>query len=113
MNIPFSFKPLLAQGQKLTYSSYYSINWSKGDIFYQLCGWMGVEELWVGATSDSYYMKKKTNNLRHQKELGEFDQVGGEYIPSLIILDKEYHIVRIVWREDKQQCLHLKFAISD
>ena len=58
-------------------------------------------------------MKKKTNNLRHQKELGEFDQVGGEYIPSLIILDKEYHIVRIVWREDKQQCLHLKFAISD
>ena len=76
-NIPFSFKPSSAQGQKLTYSSYYSMNCAKGGVFLQLCGWMGVEELWVGATSDSYYMEK-TNILKRQKEFAKNDKVDGE-----------------------------------
>ena len=39
-----------------------------------------MEELWVGATSDSYYMEK-TNILKRQKEFAKNDKVDGEYIP--------------------------------
>ena len=42
----------------MTYSSYYGDNIGKCGVFLQLCGWLGVEHLWVGATSDTYYQEK-------------------------------------------------------
>ena len=111
-NIPFTFKPSSSQLQKVTYSSYYAQNCAKGGVFIQLCGWMGVEELWVGATSDSFYMEH-TKILRRQKEFADNDRVDGKYVPFILILDKGYRIVRIAWREGKQTCLQPKFAISD
>ena len=111
-NIPFTFKPSSAQLQKITYSSYYAMNCAKGGVFLQLCGWMGVEELWVGATSDSHYMEN-TEILKRQKAFAENDKSGGDDIPFTIILDKGYRIIRIAWREGKQVCLQPKFAKSD
>ena len=112
-NIPFTFKPLSANLQKITYSSYYAMNCGKGGVFLQLCGWMGVEELWVGATSDSFYMEN-TDILKRQKEFAENDTKDGEkHIPFTIILDKGYRIIRIAWREGKQTFLQPKFAKSD
>ena len=111
-NIPFSYQPTNSHNQKITYSSYYAMNCAKGGVFLQLCGWMGVEELWVGATSDSFYMER-TNILKRQKEFAESDLVDGKYVPFLIILDKGYRIIRIAYREGKQTCLQPKFAKSD
>ena len=53
-NIPFTYKPSSAMNQRLTYSSYYGMNCAKGGVFLQLCGWMGVEELWCGAIYGKY-----------------------------------------------------------
>ena len=57
-NIDFQFKPGGADEQRMTYSSYYGGNVGKGGVFLQLCGWLGVEHLWVGATSDTYYQER-------------------------------------------------------
>ena len=111
-NIPFTYQPSTSRNQKITYSSYYAMNCSKGGVFLQLCGWIGVEELWVGATSDSVYMEK-SGILKRQKKFAENDKVDGKYIPFTIILDKGYRIIRIAWREGKQTCLQPKFAKSD
>ena len=74
---------------------------------------MGVEELWVGATSDSFYMEK-TGILKRQRLFAENDTIDGErHIPFTIILDKGYRIIRIAWREGKQTCFQTKFAKSD
>ena len=35
--------------QRLTYSSYYAGNVGKGGVFIQLCGWLGIFELYPGA----------------------------------------------------------------
>ena len=56
-NIDFQFKPSGADEQRITYSHYYGGNVGKGGVFLQLCGWIGVEHLWVGATSDTHYQE--------------------------------------------------------
>ena len=33
-------------------------NCAKGGVFLQLCGWMGVHELWFGGVSDTEYLNK-------------------------------------------------------
>ena len=111
-NIPFTLKPSSAHLQKITYSSYYSMNCAKGGVFLQLCGWMGVEELWVGATSDSYYMEK-SGILERQQKFAEKDLVNGEIKPFCLVMDKGYRIIRHAWRAGKQTCLQPKFAKSD
>eukprot|EP00957_Ditylum_brightwellii_P040382 3056217-Ditylum_brightwellii.AAC.1 len=58
VNVSFAYKPSLADEQRLTFSFYYTENCAKGDVFLQLSGWLGVEELWVGTTSDTYYQEK-------------------------------------------------------
>ena len=55
-NISMQYKPSDPQLQRITYSSYYSENCAKGGVFVQLCGWMGVHNLWVGASSDTLYI---------------------------------------------------------
>ena len=108
-NIPFCFKPSSSHLQKITYSLYYAMNCAKGGVFLQLCGWMGVEELWVGGTSDSYYMEK-TSILGRQQMFAEKDRVDGNLKPFCLILDKGYRIVRMCWRAGKQTCSQPKFA---
>jgi len=44
--------------QRGTYSKYYAGNCFKGGIFIQLCGWLGVHDLWGGNVSDTNYNKK-------------------------------------------------------
>ena len=88
------------------------MNCAKGGVFLQLCGWMGVEELWCGATSDSFYMEN-TGILKRQKDFAEDDLVDEKYIPFLIILDKGYRIIRAAWRAGMQKCFQPKFATSD
>jgi hypothetical protein len=111
-NIPFTYKPSSALNQRITYSAYYGMNCAKGGVFLQLCGWLGVEELWVGAVSDSHYMRF-TSILKRQKIFAQEDTINGEYIPFSNILDKGYRIVRICWREGKQECIQPSFASSD
>ena len=111
-NIAFNFKPGSAKNQRTTYSSYYSMNCAKGGVFLQLSGWMGVAELWVGGTSDSFY-QEKAGILEQQKKFAEDDIVAGEYIPFSNILDKGYRIIKAAWRAGKQECIQPTFASSD
>jgi hypothetical protein len=111
-NIPFCYKPSTALNQRITYSAYYGMNCAKGGVFIQLCGWLGVEELWVGNVSDTHYMEK-TPILKQQHEFAKIDLVNGCYIPFTNILDKGYRIIRICWREGRQECIQPSFASSD
>ena len=79
-NIPFCFKPSTTSNQHLTYSSYYSMNCTKGGVFLQLCGWMGVGQLWCGGISDSTYIEKE-KILERQHEFARNDLVGNKYLP--------------------------------
>ena len=56
-NVSLAYQPIGASKQRLTYLAYYGKNYTKGGVFLQLCGWLGVEELWVGATSDTHYQE--------------------------------------------------------
>ena len=51
-------QPSCANCQRRTYSKYYGGNVGKGAVFIQPCGWMGNNELWQGAVSDSEYMQR-------------------------------------------------------
>ena len=112
-NVPFNFKPSGALNQRITFSSYYAMNCAKGGVFLQLCGWLGVGELWVGATSDSFYMEKANDILQRQEHFAKKDLVNGEYIPFGNILDKGYRIVRTAFKFGKQTCIQPMFAESD
>ena len=112
-NVPLYFKPSGAVNQRITYSAYYSQNCAKGGIFLQLCGWMGVAELWVGGTSDSYYMQHADEILKRQEEFARNDLVNGKYIPFHLLLDKGYRIVRDAFRFGGQICIQPMFAESD
>ena len=111
-NIPFCFKPGTAKKQRLTYSSYYSMNCAKGGVFLQLCGWMGVGELWCGAISDSTYIEKE-KILEKQRDFAMNDLVEDQHIPGSNMLDKGYRIVRLAWSIGKQLCIQPPFASSD
>ena len=113
-NVPFNFKPSAADNQRLTYSSYYGMNCAKGGVFAQLCGWIGVEELWVGATSDSHY-QEHTKIFEQQQIFAEQDLVGEDkrYVPFSNILDKGYRCVLQAQRAGGQDCIQPIFAKSD
>jgi hypothetical protein len=74
-NVPFNFKPRGAANQRITYSPYYGMNCAKGGVFLQLCAWMGIEELWVAASSDSYYMENADEILKQQEIFAKLDLV--------------------------------------
>jgi hypothetical protein len=111
-NIPFDFKPSGAKNQRSTFSCYYGMNCAKGGVFAQLCGWMGVWELFVGAISDSSYVEK-SGLLEVQEEFAKIDKIDGTLLPFTLILDKGYRIIRICWRNGKQECIQPTFAKSD
>ena len=111
-NISFSHQPGGAWEQRVTYNSYYGENCAKGVIFLQLCGWMGVAELWVGAISDSDY-QEKCGILEMQQKFAEMDLVAGLVIAFLLIVDKGYRIIQAAWRAGRQEVVQPTFARSD
>ena len=111
-NINFVFKPSGADKQQLTYSSYYGGNFTKGGVFVQLCGWIGVAPLWVGATSDSYY-QEQNNIFKSQEAFAQSDPVEGKNIAFLNILDKGYQVNLPAWRAGKQLIMQPTFKRSD
>ena len=78
--------------------------------FSQLHGWMGVEDLWFGATSDTYY-QEKTQKFSQQQKFTEKDHVSEKkHIP---ILDKCYGCVLSAQRAGGQECIQTIFAKND
>ena len=75
----------------MTYSPYYGGNCGKGGVFLQLGRWMGVQELWVGATSDSYY-QQETNIFKEQEEFAKVDLIDGNALSFCNIVDQGYRI---------------------
>ena len=111
-NVNFAFQPGGADEQRLTYSMYYAGNCAKGGVFLQLCGWTGVENLWVWATSDSHY-QEHTNIFGKQQHFATGDRVDGEIIPFTNIFDKGYRVNLPAWRAGRQQVIQPIFAKSD
>ena len=100
-------KPTDALLQRLTYSPYYAGNVAKGGIYLQLCGWLGVHELYPGAMSDSDYLNK-TDILQRQLRF----QMGDGGTKFLNILDRGYRSTRAAWASG-QLILQPTFAKSD
>ena len=111
-NVNFAYMPSGADEQRLTYSVYYSGNCAKGGVFLQLCGWLGVEDLWVGATSDSHY-QDKTNIFKKQESFANDDLVEGIVKAFWNMLDKGYRVNVPAWRAGKQMVIQPTFANSD
>ena len=91
---------------------YYAANCAKGGVFLQLCGWIGVEDLWAGATSDSYY-QEQTNIFKIQEEFAKNDLVDGKLKPFWNMLDKGYRVNVPAWRAGRQMIMQPVFANSD
>ena len=98
--------------QRLTYNQYYGENCFKGGIHTQLCGWHGVEDLWLGAVSDSDY-NRRAGYLDKQTEFQSNDIYNGEVIPFLNIYDKGYRAKMAALRNGKQRVLQPDWAKSD
>ena len=81
-------------------------------MFLQLCGWMGVETLWVGATSDSYY-QEQTKIFEDQETFAATDLVDNKVIPFSNILDKGYCVNVPAWRHGRQLVIQPTFVKSD
>ena len=111
-NVDMLYKPSTAINQQITYLRYYASNCAKDGCFVQLCGWMGVEELWTGAISDSKY-QIMTEIFKKQQEFSEKDFVNGKILPFHNILDKGYRVSLIAWREGHQTVSQPVFAKSD
>ena len=111
-NVDMSYKPSGADEQRLTYSSYYAGNCAKGGVFLQPCGWLGVENLWCGATSDSHY-QERTNIFKRQRDFAANDLVNNEIQPFANMMDRGYRVTLAAWRTGKQMVLQPSFTESD
>ena len=111
-NVNFTFQPSAAEAQKNSFSCYYGGNCAKGGVFVQFCGWLGVDHLWAGGTSDSHY-QEMTGIFGKQDKFSLTDLVNEKYIPFTNILDKGYRVNLAAWRAGKQQVLQPTFARSD
>ena len=87
-------------------------NCVKGEVFLQLCGWMGVENLQVGAMSNSYY-HKKTKIFKKQDTFAKAELPDGKHIPFNNILEKVYRVSLPEWRGGKQQVIQPTFIKSN
>ena len=106
-NVNLLYQPSTADDQRLTYSQYYAANCAKGGVFLQLCGWTGVEHLWVGATSDTHYQEQK------QRDFAAEDLVNGKLIPLTNMVDKGYQINLPAWQAGRQLVYQPIFAKSN
>ncbi len=105
-------QPSDAELQRNTYSAYYAGNVAKGGIFLQLCGWLGTEELWVGAVSDSEYFKR-SGILEQQKQFVHKYDNKNAHIKWYNILDKGYKVGSAAWQQDGQLVLQPSFAKAE
>lgn len=48
-SLRMTYKPSGGRNQRITWNSYYHGNVAKGGVSLQLCGWIVVDHLWVGA----------------------------------------------------------------
>ena len=105
--------------QRLTYSKYYNQNCFKGGVFVQLCGWLGVAELWPGGVSDSDYNKRE-GYLNRQNNFAKSDlvelEVGSdmfEVLPFTNVYDKGYRAKAVAWKCGRQHVIQPDWAESD
>jgi len=98
--------------QRLTYNQYYGENCFKDGIHTQLCSWLGIEDLWLGAVSDSDY-NRRAGYLDKQTEFQSNNIYNGKVIPFLNIYDKGYRAKMAALRNGKQQVLQPDCAKSD
>jgi len=112
-NINFSFKPSGAYEQRITYSPYYASNCSKAGVHIQLGGYMGGEELWVGAITDSQYQDETKIFDKQHQFASTFDRVNNKLVPFVNIVDKGYRINLPAWRAGRQTVLQPIFSKSD
>eukprot|EP00957_Ditylum_brightwellii_P119466 9114858-Ditylum_brightwellii.AAC.1 len=77
-----------------------------------LLGRLGVEELWVGATSDTYY-QEKTGIFKQQGLFSQNSSVNNKHLPFTDIFDKGYCSWLTVWRCGRQLTIQPDFAKSD
>ena len=77
-----------------------------------MCGWLGVENLWVGATSDSHY-QEHSGIFKDQEQFAISDRVDGEVLPFMNIFDKGYHVNLMAWQHGRQEVRQPVFARSD
>jgi hypothetical protein len=101
-----------AQVQRHTYSKYYAGNCFKGGIMTQLCGWIGVHDLWGGNVSDSNY-NENAGYLDEQWAFQKLDLVDGEVVPFTNVYDKGYRARAICWRKGRQLVAQPIYAKSD
>jgi len=107
-------KPSDARKQRATFSSYYGENCAKVGVFLQLCGWMGVHELWSGGVSDTEYLNK-SGILEYQKQfaLNDLSDEHNNVIAFLNALDKGYRSTVAAWRSGCQLTLQPDFVKPD
>ena len=110
--IRFKGKPTDSELQRNTYSSYYAGNVAKGAVFIQLCGWIGAHDLWVGAVSDSEYMKR-SGILKQQQQYLEKDDADSNDINWINVLDKGYKVGAAAWQAGGQLVVQPTFAKAE
>lgn len=108
-NADLKYKPSTAHIQKATHSDYYGGNCLKGGVRLQLCGFIGVWELWTGGASDTLYLTR-SGILEAQEEFQNKDLHNGEVVPFLNVLDRGYRCTSQAWRAGKQMTLQPHFT---
>jgi hypothetical protein len=108
-NIPIP-QPGDAEGQSLTWNSYYHQNCGKAGIGVQPCGWIRCAELWMGAASDTLYHSKNEGILPMQQEFQESDKIDETIIPFIQILDRGYQVQKASLDAGKQKVEQPFFA---
>ena len=88
------------------------MNCAKGGVFLQLCGWLGVEQLWVGATSDSHY-QIHNKIFEKQRAFAEKDLYKGEINPFKNMFDKGYRLTAEAYWAEEQESIQPIFVKSD
>jgi hypothetical protein len=108
-NIPIP-QPGDAEGQSLTWNSYYHQNCGKAGIGVQPCGWIRCAELWMGAASNTLYHSKNEGILPMQQEFQESDKIDETIIPFIQILDRGYQVQKASLDAGKQKVEEPFFA---
>lgn len=111
-NVNLQFKPSSADAKRTTYSAYHGGNVCNGCVFLQLCGQLGVEHLWVGATSDLHY-QEYSGIFKEQEQFAMCDLVDGVLLPFMRIFDKGYQVNLMAWRHGRQEVKQPVFAHSN
>jgi hypothetical protein len=97
-------KPGAAEGQQLTYSSYYGGNVAKSGVNNMLCDWRGTHELWTRAATDSdYFIKSKI--LEQQQHFIEQHNNIHENVVWTNILDRGFKVAKEALETSGQQVL--------